>query len=149
MVEHVLPRLRPTCCATRSDERSGHGTRGASGPTASVGSGTPPKVFAARYGRVLDQAKGLTMGRATCVALGPTSHRARQHGGRHPGRAESEARQLGLIGTRGWTAVPDWKLVEPFSDRLNPDGVHGPAEAHAMVGRAVARPIDPCTAPRA
>ena len=32
-----------------------------------------------------------------------------------------------------------WELVEPFADRLNADGVHWPAEAHATVGRAVAQ----------
>jgi lysophospholipase L1-like esterase len=138
MVEHVLPRLRPTRLrhAVRRAVRAWHPwivrARGVSGVR------TPSRVFASRYGRVLDQARGLTMGRATCVALGPTSHRARQHGGRHPRRAESEARQLSLIADRGWTPVPVWTLVEPFADRLNPDGVHWPAEAHREVGMAVA-----------
>jgi lysophospholipase L1-like esterase len=141
MVEHVLPRLRPTWLrhAVRRAVRSWHPwivrARGVRGVR------TPPRVFAPRYGRVLEQAKGLTMGRATCVALGPTSHRARQHGGRHPRRAESEARQLRLIRAHAWTAVPVWELVEPFADRLNPDGVHWPAEAHAVVGHAVAAAV--------
>ena len=138
MVEHVLPRLRPTWLrhTVRRAVRSWHPwivrARGVRGVR------TPPRVFAARYDRVLDQARGLTMGRATCVALGPTSHRARQHGGRHPRRAESETRQLDLIRAHGWTAIPVWELVEPVADRLNPDGIHWPAEAHAAVGPAVA-----------
>ncbi len=141
MVEHVLPRLRPTRLrhAVRRAVRAGHPwvvrARGVRGVR------TPPRVFAERYGRVLDQARGLTLGRATCVALGPTSHRARQHGGRHPRRAESESRQLTLIAAHGWTPVPVWPLVEPFADGLNPDGVHWPAEAHGAVGAAVARAV--------
>jgi hypothetical protein len=102
---------------------------------------TPAAEFARRYGHVLDQARGLTMGRAVCVALGPTSHRARHHGGRHPRRAESEARQLGLAGAHGFGAVPVWEHVEPFADRLNPDGVHWPAESHDAVGRATSAAI--------
>lgn len=99
---------------------------------------TPATEFARRYGQVLDQARGLTMGRAVCIALGPTSHRARHHGGTHPRRAESEARQLALARAHGYLAVPVWEHVEPFADRLNADGVHWPAEAHEAVGRAVA-----------
>jgi len=102
---------------------------------------TPAADFERRYGMVLDQARGLTMGRATCVALGPTSHRARHHGGTHPRRAESEARQLSLARAHGYQAVPVWEHVEPFADRLNADGVHWPAEAHDAVGRAVAGAI--------
>jgi lysophospholipase L1-like esterase len=99
---------------------------------------TPVKEFARRYGLLLDQARGLTMGRAVCVALGPTSHRARHHGSTHPRREESERRQLELARGRGWTTVPVWELVEPHVDRLNPDGVHWPAAAHAAIGAAVA-----------
>lgn len=94
--------------------------------------------FARRYGQVLDQARGLTMGRAVCIALGPTSHRAQHHGGTHPRRAESEGRQLALARAHGYEAVPVWELVEPFADRLNADGVHWPAEAHEAVGRTAA-----------
>lgn len=100
---------------------------------------TPASEFARRYRQVLDQTRGLTMGRAVCIALGPTSHRARHHGGRHPRREESERRQLGLARAHGYRAVAVWELVEPFADRLNADGVHWPAEAHGAVGRAAAR----------
>lgn len=99
---------------------------------------TPAKEFARRYGQLLDQARGLTMDRAVCVALGPTSHRARHHGGAHPRREESERRQLTLASERGWATVPVWGLVAPHADALNPDGVHWPAAAHAAIGAAVA-----------
>jgi len=99
---------------------------------------TPADVFARRYAQVLRQASGLTMDRATCVALGPTSHRARHHGGIHPRREESEARQLALAEAHGFVGVPVWAHVLPHVDRLNPDGVHWPAEAHAAIGAAVA-----------
>ncbi len=112
---------------------------------------TPADVFARRYAQVLRQASGLTMDRAVCVALGPTSHRARHHGGVHPRREESEERQLALARSNGFTPVPTWEHVLPYADRLNADGVHWPAPAHAGVGAAVAdavlasllgRPVD-------
>jgi hypothetical protein len=99
---------------------------------------TPADVFARRYMQVLRQARGLTMDRAVCVALGPTSHRARHHGGVHPRRAESELRQLALARAQGFTAVPVWEHVAPHAERLNADGVHWPAAAHEAVGEAVA-----------
>ena len=99
---------------------------------------TPAEVFARRYGQVLRQARGLTMDRAICVALGPTSHRARHHGGAHPRREESEVRQLGLARAQGFATVPVWEHVAPHADRLNADGVHWPAAAHEAVGAAVA-----------
>jgi len=102
---------------------------------------TPAREFARRYGQVLDQAQGLTLGRAVRVALGPTSHRARHHGGRHPRREESEQRQIRLAEEHGWRVVPVWRLVEPFVDRLNVDGVHWPAEVHRAVGEAVAEEV--------
>ena len=102
---------------------------------------TPPAEFARRYGRVLDQARGLTMNRAVVVALGPTSHRARHHGGRHPRRAESERRQLALAREHGWHAVPVWEHVLPYAEDLNPDGVHWPSAAHRSVGTSVAHAV--------
>ena len=102
---------------------------------------TPAAEFARRYGKVLEQARGLTLGRAVCIALGPTSHRARHHGGSHPRREESEGRQLALAEAHGYRTVPVWEHVAPHVDRLNPDGVHWPAEAHAAIGRATAATI--------
>lgn len=141
VLDDVIPRLRPARLRrrVRSAVRHAHpwvvrlrGVRGLR---------TPATVFARRYGQVLDQARGLTMGRAVCVALGPTSHRARHHGGAHPRREESERRQLALALAHGYRTVPVWEHVEPFVDRLNADGVHWPAEAHAAVGRATAAAI--------
>ena len=102
---------------------------------------TPAEEFARRYGQVLAQARGLTLGRAVCVALGPTSHRARHHGGAHPRREESEGRQLALAAAHGYRTVPVWEHVVPHVDRLNEDGVHWPTEAHAAIGRAAAAAI--------
>ena len=138
VLDDVVPRLRPDGLRrrVRSAVRRAHPwvvrLRGARGVR------TPPAVFADRYGRVLDQARGLTMGRAVCIALGPTSHRARHHGGVHPRREESERRQLALAGVHGYRPVPVWEHVDPYADRLNADGVHWPAEAHDSIGRAIA-----------
>jgi hypothetical protein len=110
---------------------------------------TPADVFAGRYAQVLRQASGLTMDRALCVALGPTSHRARHHGGVHPRREESEARQLDLARVHGFAVVPVWEHVLPHVDRLNADGVHWPDAAHAAVGEAVADTIIAAAARRA
>jgi diglucosylglycerate octanoyltransferase len=110
---------------------------------------TPADVFAQRYSQVLRQARGLTMDRAVGVALGPTSHRARHHGGTHPRRRESEARQLALTRAGGYTTVPVWEHVLPHVARLNADGVHWPSEAHRAVGRAVAEAVAKALADRA
>jgi hypothetical protein len=141
VLDVLLPHLRPAVLRrrVRSAVRRAHPwavrLRGARGVR------TSPAEFARRYGRVLDQAKGLTMGRAVTVALGPTSHRARHHGGRHPRREESERRQLALAVKHGWRTVPVWEHVEPHAEGLNPDGVHWPAPAHRAVGLAVAAGI--------
>jgi hypothetical protein len=102
------------------------------------GTRTSPAEFARRYAAVLDQAHGLTMNRAIAVALGPTSHRADHHGGRHPRREESERRQLDLARSHGWRVVPVWEHVLPHAGGLNPDGVHWPTQAHRAVGEAAA-----------
>jgi diglucosylglycerate octanoyltransferase len=141
VLDVLLPHVRPAGLRRRmrSAVRRAHPwvvrLRGARGVRTSA------VEFARRYGRVLDQAKGLTMGRAVTVALGPTSHRARHHGGRHPRRAESERRQLALARQHGWRTVPVWALVEPHVAALNPDGVHWPAPVHRAVGLAVATAV--------
>lgn len=99
---------------------------------------TPVAEFARRYGLLLTQVRGLTLDRATLVALGPTSHRARHHGGRHPRREESEQRQLDLARHHGYDIVPVWEHVEPHVAALNPDGIHWPEAVHASIGAAVA-----------
>jgi hypothetical protein len=141
VVHDVLPRLRPVRLRRAVRRIAGAAHLALVRARRAGGVRTPPDVFAERYGRVLDQAHGLTLDRAVAVALGPTSHRARHHGDRHPRRAESEVRQLALIAARGWTPVPIWEHVEPFADRLNPDGVHWPAEAHRAVGEAVGEAV--------
>lgn len=141
VLDAVIPHLRPAGFRRRirASVRAAHPwvvrARGARGLR------TPAAEFARRYGRVLDQARGLTMGRAVCVALGPTSHRARHHGGVHPRREESELRQLTIAEAHGYLAVPAWMHVEPFAHRLNADGVHWPAEVHARIGTAVAAAV--------
>ena len=148
VLDDVIPRLRPAGLRrrVRSVVRDAHPwvvrLRGARGLR------TPAAVFAHRYGQVLDQARGLTMGRAVCVALGPTSHRARHHGGVHPRREESEDRQIALAVAHGYRTVPVWEHVAPFADHLNVDGVHWPAEAHDAVGRATAAAIAEGLSPR-
>lgn len=148
VLDDLVPRLRPDALRrrVRAGIRRSHPwmvrLRRARGVR------TPPAVFAARYARVLDQARGLTMGRAVCVALGPTSHRARHHGGAHPRRAESEARQLTIAREHGWRTVPVWEHVAPHADRLNPDGVHWPVEAHTAVGEAAAEAVEEALSPR-
>lgn len=99
---------------------------------------TPRREFDRRYALLLDEVRGLSLGRAIGVALGPTSHRAAHHGHRHPRHAEREAHQLALAAAHGYLTVPAWEHVRAFADRLNPDGVHWPAEAHEVVGRALA-----------
>jgi hypothetical protein len=141
VLDTIVPHLRPAALRRwfRRTVRSVHPRvvrlRGGRGLR------TPAAVFARRYGQVLDQARGLTMDRAVCIALGPTSHRAQHHGGTHPRRAESEARQLTLARAHGYRAVPVWEHVEPYADRLNADGVHWPWEAHAAIGRAISAAI--------
>jgi len=99
---------------------------------------TPAPEFARRYALLLAQVRGLTLDRAALVALGPTSHRARHHGGRHPRREESEQRQLALARDAGYEVVPVWEHVEPHVASLNPDGIHWPEAVHATVGAACA-----------
>jgi hypothetical protein len=148
VLDDIIPRLRPAGLRrrVRSTVRNVHPwmvrVRGARGLR------TPAPVFARRYGQVLDQARGLTMDRAVCVALGPTSHRARHHGGVHPRREESERRQLAIAVAHGYRTVPVWEHVAPFADRLNVDGVHWPAEAHDAVGHAAAAAIAEGLSPR-
>lgn len=142
VLDAIVPHLRPAGLRrrVRSAIRRVHPLivrlRGARGLR------TPTAEFARRYGRTLDQARGLTMDRAVRVALGPTSHRARHHGGRHPRREESERRQTALAEAHGWHVVPVWAHVEPHVAALNVDGVHWPVESHRSIGAAVARTIE-------
>lgn len=99
---------------------------------------TPSSEFDRRYALLLDEVRGLTLGRAVGVALGPTSHRSGHYGDAHPRHAERERHQLELAERHGFRTMAVWPLVEPLADRLNPDGIHWPIEAHAAIGDAVA-----------
>ncbi len=103
---------------------------------------TPPAEFERLFDLLLLQVRGLARGAAGAV-LGPTSHRAAYYADRHPGHAAAEAHHLEVAGRHGFAGVPVWALVEPFADRLNPDGIHWPAEGHAAVGRALADALEP------
>jgi len=142
VVDVLLPHLRPDGLRRRVRRavRAAHPVivrlRGARGLRTSA------PEFARRYGRLLTQVQGLTLGRAALVALGPTSHRAHHHGGRHPRRAESEGRQLALAQAHGYSALPVWRHVEPHVADLNPDGIHWPEAVHAAIGAAVAAALE-------
>jgi len=101
---------------------------------------TPEAEFARLYDGILFQIRSLARG-AAGVALGPTSHRSPYYGPGHPRRAEREALQEGIARRHGFPSISSWRLVEPFAARLNPDGIHWPAEAHAVVGCALAGPL--------
>jgi hypothetical protein len=141
MLDAVLPHLRPDGVRRRARRvvRALHprvvALRRARGLR------TPAHEFARRYGQLLEQVHGLTLGRALLIALGPTSHRAPHHGGVHPRREESEARHLALATRHGATVVPVWEHVTPHVAALNPDGIHWPPVVHAAVGRAVATEV--------
>lgn len=99
---------------------------------------TPSSEFDRRYALLLDEVRGLTLGRAVGVALGPTSHRSAHYGRAHPRHAEREAHQLALAERHGFLPMAVWPLVAPHADALNPDGIHWPARAHAAVGQRIA-----------
>lgn len=96
--------------------------------------------FARLYDLVLTQVRGLAR-EAAGVVLGPTSHRSAYYGPGHPHLAERETLQAEIAARHGFPAVSCWPLVEPSAARLNPDGIHWPAEAHAAVGLALAVPL--------
>jgi len=92
------------------------------------------------YDGLLFQVRALTQG-AAGVVMGPTSHRSAYYGDLHPLHAAREAEQRAIAERHGFPFVASWPLVEPFAARLNPDGIHWPAEAHAAVGEALAAPL--------
>jgi hypothetical protein len=101
---------------------------------------TPLDEFRRFYDGVLFQVRSLAHG-AAGVALGPTSHTSSYYGSSHPQHAAGEALQRALATKHGFSFVASWPLVEPSRDRLNPDGIHWPPEAHHAVGEALARPL--------
>lgn len=109
----------------------------------SFGPATPMSEFTRLFDLVLRQVRGLTKG-APGVVLGPTLHRSRYYGGtdgRHPGREARMRAQFEIAERHGFATVPCWPLIEPHADRLNVDGIHWPAAAHAAVAGALAAPL--------
>lgn len=143
VVDAVVPYLRPT--ALRHRVRAGLHTAYPYVVRLTGGrlSRTSPAEFDRMFAQLLDHVRGLTWGRAAGVVLGPTSHRSRYYGHRHPGHRAAQARHLTLGRAHGFATVASWPLVEPFAQRLNPDGIHWPADAHREVGAAVAAALLP------
>lgn len=101
---------------------------------------TPLSEFTRLYDRLLFHVRSLARD-AAGVVMGPTSHTSPYYGHAHPARAEREMLQFAIAKRHGFPAVACWPLVEPFADRLNPDGLHWPPEGHAAVGEALAVPL--------
>jgi diglucosylglycerate octanoyltransferase len=141
MIEAVIPFVRPAL-ARRWLRR---GARALHPLVARVSRSprTPTSEFLRLYDLLLRQVRGLTKG-ASGVVLGTTLHRSNYYGGlggRHPGWVERETAQFQLAERHGFATVSCYPLVEPFADRLNPDGIHWPAGAHAAVAGALAAPL--------
>jgi diglucosylglycerate octanoyltransferase len=136
-LEEIVPYVRPDA-VRRSLRRALYGAH----PrlvrlTGARFSHTPLREFTRLYDRVLFQVRALARG-AAGVVLGPTSHNARFYGFKHPGHRAREELQADVAASHGFSFVSSWELVGPNIGRLNPDGVHWPADAHAAVGEAVA-----------
>lgn len=104
---------------------------------------TPTAEFLRLFDMILRQVRGLTKG-APGVVLGTTLHRTRFYGGtdgRHPGWQGRERAQFDLAERHGFATVSCYPLIAPHADRLNPDGIHWPAGAHAAVAGALAAPL--------
>ena len=138
VVDAVVPHLRPT--ALRRRVRSALYTAYPWTVRATLWRRrrTSTSEFDRQFRQLLDQLRGLTWGRAAGVVLGPTSHRSAYYAWRHPRHAAAQRQQLRIAEEHGFAAVATWPLVAPYADRLNPDGIHWPAGAHAAVGRAAA-----------
>jgi diglucosylglycerate octanoyltransferase len=143
VVEAVVPYLRPTRLRRRARSALRTAYPWLVRATAGRGSRTPRAEFERLFPQLLDHLRGLTWGRAAGAVLGPTSHRSRYYGHRHPRHAEREALHLRLGATHGFATVATWPLVRPFADELNPDGIHWPDAAHRAVGAAVAAALAP------
>ncbi len=137
-VDALLPYLRPATLRRRarraSTRLSPHliRVRGGRRPR------TPPAEFERLFRLLLEQIRGLTQGRAAGVVLGPTSHTSWTYGHRHPGVGEATRRQLDLAVAHGFGALAVWPLVRGAIGRLNPDGIHWPADVHHRIGDAAA-----------
>lgn len=97
----------------------------------------PEKEFQRLYDGMLHHVRSLSFG-APGVALGPVSHRSPYYGRIHPQRERRERLQTAIAKRHGFPVVPVWPLVEPWTEKLNADGLHWPFEVHEAVGLAVA-----------
>jgi hypothetical protein len=141
VVDALVPHLRPAGLRRRARRLAHDLSPVIVRLTAGRRRRTPRTEFARLFGLLLDQVRGLTWGRAVGVVLGPTSHRSAHYGHTHPLRERTEAEQLALARAHGFRTVASWPLVEPFAADLNPDGIHWPASAHAIVGAEVAQAL--------
>lgn len=103
---------------------------------------TPASAFHGAHDGLLDHVRGVAHG-AAGVAVGPSSHDAAYYGHTHPRFGRRAAAQLRQAAAQGFTPVPAWPHVVAHLDRLNPDGIHWPRQAHAAVGGAVANALLP------
>lgn len=101
---------------------------------------TPTAEFARLLDLVLLQVRALTHA-APGVVVGPAGHAAAHYAGRNPHLAARARLTEEVAGRHGFPVVHPWPLVEPHLDRLNPDGIHWPADVHAALGRAIAVPL--------
>jgi len=140
VVEEMIPFLRPDAVRRRVRKAVYGAHPFLTRATGSRFSHTPPKEFARLYDQVLFMIRSLARD-AAGVALGPTSHRSRFYGTGHPMLRAREHMQQEIAERHGFPFVSAWDLVEPFADRLNPDGVHWPHDAHQAVAEALAEPL--------
>jgi len=141
VIDALVPHLRPASLRRRARRLAHDISPVLVRLTAGRRRRTPRAEFVRLFGLLLDQVRGLTWGRAIGVVVGPTSHRSAHYGHTHPLRERTETEHLDLARAHGFRALASWPLVEPFADRLNPDGIHWPVGAHAAVGAAVAEEL--------
>lgn len=138
VLEAIVPFLRPAALRRRARKAlfqfHGAGTR----LTGSRFGRVPMSEFERLYDGILFQLRSLTRG-APGVVLGPTGHNSAYYGWAHPRRAERERVQFEIAARHGFAAVACWPFAEAAIERLNPDGVHWPADVHAAIGAALAQ----------
>lgn len=140
MLEALVPFIRPGALRRRARNALRAANPILTSLTGSRITRTSAGEFSRLYDLVLMQVRGLARG-AAGVVLGPTSHRSRYYGPAHPQRVPRERLQFEIAARHGFSTVSCWPLVEPSAHRMNPDGIHWPAEAHAAVGLALAVPL--------
>lgn len=138
LFEAMVPYLRPAWVRRRARK-----TLYAAHPIIARATGarfarTPLSEFERLYDAVLFQTRALTQG-AAGVVMGPISHgpSTNYYGRGHPGRAERERIQFQMAQGHGFGTVASWPFIQQALDRMNPDGIHWPADVHAAVGQAL------------